>query len=1047
MVKNKKNTIRNTLKNNKENIISSTVKNSYSTLSKYFRNNYQLLKSIFSFLIAIGLVIVLYSVYKHYKNSYVKEGFLDQEPYDLLDKIKTNIYLINPIWDNRLYNEQPEINESPLSFWSVLPQDSNYKLLGHAVSNDFNEFKNNMPIAPKDKTLLIDGDTKKPKGQKLIYRTRDNMVSKKINLDNNLVNNEIYRNLFTINDIDNRILKIKEFYDVIGENQKALIDTLNIRRKELEDIKFIGKVYTKGQYFDNNDSTIPVSLSRDIAIGNNNYNGVSIPLGFDTELTFSNGVKYKFKTKISNMVDPDANGLMFKKLTYDMIFNADNDLNIFNKDNFNIFGRFGLNMSATGGLLASNQARVHNYRGRRERNMYVEFASNFVVADNKNSALSSYGKKNIYNYVNKLRNNLIKTDGTNDDYQTGSSNRKHNDYFNDTSGKLYYSRTTDDDNNAMYLFSSEMKRPSSSSKQVIPIFDIKNGGGSRKKSLTLKKDTLNINDEEDANNSGDVCEGFETDKVNGTYNAANGEIKMPNVEVVPDFFSGDISILKLVNDIIRMVDTLKSDTTVNYGFENLIDELGDDNLNNYFSSLTSNAKCENLYRPLYYNSKTKLVTYNMPWYFIHFYMQHPVFNVQGSMHNGGKASFKKSAYFSPRKATRNGTVISYKDVFHEFKDCHNIGAIKGQSIKGIKYTFNNKEKEHIPGFKLLSIIEDKFTNILDNLSNKCTDYIKSLNILRDQVLANGYNHYPMKIYRPIPPNNYKSLGDLIFAQTSTFNDDKNYYADEPNLSEYACVPKQCVSEVREWLPIDKIYEYQKDTEYLAIFKNPYLQTFRAVTTPGTLPPGKVEKVVACVERCRLVDDIIQADKCAKAFYKSHKSITESINMDPDNVINERKNQIYKNKIMERQNRINNLKESARQLQVQDDKANLVNEAYNRNKLQNLVDKQYSNMHKLVDNLQKGKNTIAINVKFNYDKLFSLCSNGNLPNEVCSFVQENIRKPSDTLTDEERKEYDTKALTALLDSCPTPESEGLVKRALVENNCGCYFTDEEIEANF
>jgi hypothetical protein len=102
------------------------------------------------------------------------------------------------------------------------------------------------------------------------------------------------------------------------------------------------------------------------------------------------------------------------------------------------------------------------------------------------------------------------------------------------------------------------------------------------------------------------------------------------------------------------------------------------------------------------------------------------------------------------------------------------------------------------------------------------------------------------------------------------------------------------------------------------------------------------------------------------------------------------------------------------------------------------------MHKLVDKLEKGRNKIEIRVKFNYDMLFKLCSNGGLPNDVCSYVQENIRRPSSNLTDAERRQYDTNAVAALLDSCPTPESEGLVKRALVENNCGCYFSDEELE---
>jgi hypothetical protein len=37
--------------------------------------------------------------------------------------------------------------------------------------------------------------------------------------------------------------------------------------------------------------------------------------------------------------------------------------------------------------------------------------------------------------------------------------------------------------------------------------------------------------------------------------------------------------------------------------------------------------------------------------------------------------------------------------------------------------------------------------------------------------------------------------------------------------------------------------------------------------------GKVVKVVACVEKCKLLDDIIEADKCAKTFYTANAGVT------------------------------------------------------------------------------------------------------------------------------------------------------------------------------
>lgn len=333
----------------------------------------------------------------------------------------------------------------------------------------------------------------------------------------------------------------------------------------------------------------------------------------------------------------------------------------------------------------------------------------------------------------------------------------------------------------------------------------------------------------------------------------------------------------------------------------------------------------------------------------------------------------------------------------------------------------------------LNNYKEEIIKPMSNALNSISQMINQLENLKFDLLENRFQHFPLKIYRPIPTKNYVSLGDVLFNHRNT-----NYNLRQPILDNIATIPKQCYKEVRDWLSVDKVYEYRDGDTYLAIFKNPYLQTFKAVTVPDTLPPGKVGKVVACVEGCRLLDDIIEADKCSKKFFKANKEIIEGTNLDPDNTIISRESTLYKNKIQDKQDRINTLKEVARRLQIQDDKANIINRQYNKQQLQNLVDNQRRNINTLVDELQDGKNRIDINVKFSYDKFQGLITilreNNSLPTTVADRITEIVdnsaRQKLDELPNEDVKE--------VLASCPTPETEGLVVKALVESGCfNCY----------
>lgn len=371
-------------------------------------------------------------------------------------------------------------------------------------------------------------------------------------------------------------------------------------------------------------------------------------------------------------------------------------------------------------------------------------------------------------------------------------------------------------------------------------------------------------------------------------------------------------------------------------------------------------------------------------------------------------------------------------------DLHNIPEFKGAYLKSAIIRLNIQQDEQ-PFIRTITRIKDSLYEYMDKVINNISQNIAELEDIQRAIDTNSFTHFPMRIFRPTPPPKYVSVGDVIFNHT-----DSNYITKkDPLLETFACIPEQCVREVRDWLAVDRIYEYQQGDVYLAIFRNPYMQTFRAVTTPGMMPPGRLQKVVACVEKCRLLDDIIEADKCSKKFYKANKSIIESNNLDTDKVVNNRASAIYGNKIQEREKQINLLKEVTRKLQLQDDKADMVNREYNRAKLQNLVDKQRANISAVADRLSAQKGQIEVNVRFNYDKFSGIIYKLRESKVLPSVVADKVMTAVDTAAKEKLDVLPENVVNEVLAACPTPNTEGLVLKSLVESGCyNCYFNDEE-----
>ena len=287
-------------------------------------------------------------------------------------------------------------------------------------------------------------------------------------------------------------------------------------------------------------------------------------------------------------------------------------------------------------------------------------------------------------------------------------------------------------------------------------------------------------------------------------------------------------------------------------------------------------------------------------------------------------------------------------------------------------------------------------------------------------LQNGtINAFPLKTYNPVAPDGYVSLGH-VFGSTPT--DIDNITASQS----VACVPSHCVKELRDWIASDKIYEYNKNNVYWAIYLNPYTGTFISTNT-NKLPAGKVSKVVACVAKCTAVDDLKTADDCARKYYDINKKAVSSTPI-IQNLVGDQEEEFYLNKIKAQSDSIAMLGQRAQNIQTTIDKSNIVNRAMNKNTLQNYVDTQKRNIGIVAKSLIDDKNKIQTNVEINPSAETSIINNIQklkLPEEQKKLLlsQINNTKSADG--------------TVSYQACPAYDLTGLVKKTDAGDLCyGC-----------
>jgi len=356
---------------------------------------------------------------------------------------------------------------------------------------------------------------------------------------------------------------------------------------------------------------------------------------------------------------------------------------------------------------------------------------------------------------------------------------------------------------------------------------------------------------------------------------------------------------------------------------------------------------------------------------------------------------------------------------------------KNKKLSLIINDFNNDIIPNIPSSKYIITSNSSFNNQITNILPNITKFSQFLTVFNNKKL----DYFPLQIYKPIPPDKYVALGHVFC----------NFTADLEKIiisNNVACVPSHCVKEVREWNTSDKVFEYNKNGKYWAIYVNPFTGTFVSTNVNAKqLPDGKVCKVVACVKKCTAVDDLQKADECSRKYYNLNK---ESIADTPltSTLVSNQEEEFYLDKIKAQSDSITRLKTRAQNMQTDIDKATIVNREMNKSKLQNYVDTQKTNIDIIMKRLQEDKNKIQANVNIPLDTLNAIMqmirgSSKISPEQKTALINKIIENQTMSNNDLITESTYNANLNNILNSCPQYDLTGLVKKQQASDVCyGC-----------
>jgi len=365
----------------------------------------------------------------------------------------------------------------------------------------------------------------------------------------------------------------------------------------------------------------------------------------------------------------------------------------------------------------------------------------------------------------------------------------------------------------------------------------------------------------------------------------------------------------------------------------------------------------------------------------------------------------------------------------------------GRDTTTYSYSITELEINNFDNNFLSNIPSNKYNINYDTTYNTLIK-TKILNIItfskfQSDLNNNTIQNLPLKIYKPIPPIGYRSLGHIFCNIQKQLKDIKDMDIVGTGV---CCVPEHCVKDIRDWNASDKVFEYNKDNIYWALYFNPYTGTFIS-TNKNQLPDGKVSKVVACVKRCTAVDELVKADECTRNYYNINKKISNEVNISP-NLVADQEEIFYLDKLKSQSDSITRLSKRAQDIQMNVDKAKIVNQEMNKDKLQTYVDTQKRNINVVMKRLEQDKNSIQTNISIPIDVLNKLINYIKTSKEIPEPLK--VQLVSKLLNNQKmmdsnlisKTEYEN-AINKVLSSCPNYDLSGLVKKSLVSDVCyGC-----------
>ena len=372
--------------------------------------------------------------------------------------------------------------------------------------------------------------------------------------------------------------------------------------------------------------------------------------------------------------------------------------------------------------------------------------------------------------------------------------------------------------------------------------------------------------------------------------------------------------------------------------------------------------------------------------------------------------------------------LTYNLTYLKFKPAE----IKISNASNISITnFNNDIISYIPNTAYQIYSNTSYFNSINRIITNISSFSKFMIDFSNKTI----NYFPLQIYKPIAPDGYTSLGH-VFCNVDT---DLQKIKSSQSV---ACIPSNCVKELRDWRPNDKVFEYNKNGVYWAIFFNPYTGTFISTNTNAQqLPLGKVCKVVACVAKCTAVDTLEKADDCTRKYYNLNKKLTQSTPV-TSTIVSDQEEVFYLDKIKAQSDSITRLKNKAQNMQTSIDKATIVNREMNKNKLQNYVDTQKTNIDTIMNRLENDKNKIQTNVKIplaTINEIIKILQNPDVVDPkigkpiVEAIIKNQTLSNNNIITD---SEYNA-ALNNILSSCPQYDFTDLVSKAQASDVCyGC-----------